>query len=242
MIPVVAQIITYERRPLALQTIRSVKEHVAYPHLEFHISDDGSRTGHVDALIAEIGNDYKVTVTNSARKGVGTSMNFGAREILKRADLILHLEDDWVIPEGILELQPFVDLLVKEPSIGMVRLGLLTLDMQGTTVHLNGRVWWKLNKGPPYTFNGHPSLRHRRFYEAYGPYKEGLKPGETEVAMCWQFNNLPGPSIVIPPCVSAFQHIGDSQSFKYFMEREGLSGEQAAARFIAMDEAANVRA
>lgn len=229
---VVAQIITYERRALAIQTIRSVKERILYPHLEFHISDDGSRTGHVDALIAEIGKDYKVTVTNSARGGVGRSMNFGAREILKRSDLILHLEDDWIIPEGQeLDLQPFVDLLLKEQSIGMVRLGLLTVDMQGTTVGLNGRVWWKLNKGPPYTFNGHPSLRHRRFYEAYGPYREGLLPGETEVAMCWQFNNMPGPAVVIPPCVSAFQHIGDHQSYKYFMEREGMSGEQAAARF-----------
>ena len=233
MIPVVALIITYERLPLALQTIRSVKERVICPDLSFHIADDGSRTGHVDALIAEIGFDYKVTVTNSARKGVGTSMNFGITECLKRADFILHLEDDWVIPEGqTLDLRPFVELLTAEPTIGMVRLGQLTLDMEAKTISSCGRLWWKLRKGQQYAFNGNPALRHRQFYAAYGPYQEGLPPGQTELSMCWQFDNRPGPDIVIPSCgFSNFSHIGDSQSFKYFMEREGLSGEQAAERF-----------
>lgn len=236
MIPVVALIITYERRPLALQTIRSVKERVICPDLTFHIADDGSKTGHVDALIAEIGNTH-VTITNSARKGVGTSMNFGITECLKRADFILHLEDDWVIPPGqTLDLRPYIELLTTEQSIGMVRLGQLTLDMDAKTISSCGQLWWKLRKGQQYAFNGNPSLRHRRFYAAYGPYKEGLPPGQTELSMCWQFDNRPGPDIVIPSgCFSHFSHIGDNQSFKYFMERENMTGDQAAARFSAMD-------
>lgn len=231
---VVALIITYERRPLAIQTIRSVKERVRCPDLSFHIADDGSRTGHVDALIDEIGRNYKVTVTNAARRGVGTSMNFGVTECLKRTDLILHLEDDWVIPEGqTLDLSPFVELLTTEQSIGMVRLGQLTLDMEAKAISACGRLWWKLRKPQPYAFNGNPSLRHRRFYAAYGPYQEGLPPGQTELTMCWTFDNRPGPDIVIPPWIhyNAFTHIGNNQSFKFWMEREGLTGEQAVAKF-----------
>lgn len=231
---VIALIITYERTRLALATIRSVKEKIVYPNIGFHIADDGSRNGHVELLLQEIGPNYEVTITNSARGGVGRSMNFGTIECHKRADLILHLEDDWVLNEK-LDIQPMVDLLMKDTSIGMVRLGLVTLDMQGTTISSNGHIWWRLNKGPPYTFNGHPSLRHKRFFEAYGPYREGLKPGETEVSMCWQFNNLTGPYVVIPPDIPRFQHIGDSQSFKYYLERENMTGEQAAALFAKMD-------
>ncbi len=96
-------------------------------------------------------------------------------------------------------------------------------------------MWWRMRPGSDtYVFSGNAALRHRRFHEAYGPYNEKLTPGRTELWYCDRFTRTEGPSIVWPAWINtdeAFFHIGDSQSFKYYMEREGMTGEQAAERF-----------
>lgn len=239
--PVIVLIITYERTALAVQTIRSVKERLDYPNFGFHVADDGSRPGHVDRLLAEIGPNYSVSVSNSERRGVGANMNSGMAACLRRADFILWLEDDWVIPREMrLDLRPCVNLLGENKSVGMVRLGRLSAGLAGTTISGAGKIWWELVKGrDTYVFSGNAALRHRRFCAAYGPYQEGLRPGETELWMCNRFNTATGPSIVWPAWLTpeqTFMHIGDHQSFKYYMESEGMTAEQAAVRFGALNE------
>ena len=93
----------------------------------------------------------------------------------------------------------------------MVRLGYISPGVRGELVAGAGRLWWKLEKGPTYTFTGHASLRHRRFCAAYGDYHEGISPGEEELYMCGTFNNRPGPTVVIPAFTGEwgpFGHIG----------------------------------
>ena len=236
--PIIALIITYRRLGLALETIRSVKEKVTYPNIGFHIADDGSGDEYVGRLMEEIGPTYSIEVTNAERQGVGASMNMGIRAVLKRADLWLHLEDDWVLPEP-MDLAPSVALLEEEKDIGMVRLGRLTAEEVGTTFSSVGKLWWRMKKGSNhYIFTGNAALRHRRFADAYGPYSKGLSPGKTELNMCHQFNTKEGPDIVYPAWLSyrqTFQHIGDGQSFKYYMENEGKTAEEAAAIFDAQN-------
>ncbi len=235
---VIALIITYRRLPLALATIRSVKEHVVWPNIGFHIADDGSGPEYVNALRDEIGPTYSVTVSDGAREGVGHNMNLGIEGCLSRADLWLHLEDDWVLPEP-LDLEPCVRLLVEEDKVGMVRLGRLTPGIQGETISGADKVWWYMRrKSNGYVFSGNPALRHRRFHQAYGTYKTGLMPGQTELSYCSQFDHGEGPGIVSPAWLSytaVYQHIGDSQSFKWHMETGGRTAEEAAAIFEGMD-------
>lgn len=237
--PVIALIVTYRRLKLALETIRSVKERVIYPNLGFHIADDGSGREYVEALLEEIGPTYSVEVTDAARGGVGLSMNLGIGSILSgRAELWLHLEDDWVLPEP-LDLTPCVQLLREDESVGMVRLGRLTAEERATTISAAGKLWWRLEKrSNSYIFSGNAALRHKRFAVAYGPYKTGLTPGRTELAMCHSFDTKKGPDIVYPAWLNynqTFQHIGDSQSYKWYMENEGRSAEEVAAMFEEQD-------
>lgn len=239
---VIVLVITYERTNLAVATIRSIRERLDYPNIGFHIADDGSKPGHVERLLAEIGPTYAVTCSNTARHGVGANMNAGMQACLNRADYILWLEDDWVLPRGAaLDLRPCVQLLEENKDLGMVRLGRLSPELHGETISGAGRLWWHLTRNRnTYVFSGNAALRHRRFCQAYGPYQEGLRPGETELWMCNRFNTTNGPGIVWPAWLSpdqTFQHIGDHQSFKYYMESEGMSGEQAAARFASLSEA-----
>ncbi len=238
--PVIALIVTYRRLRLALETIRSVKERVIYPNIGFHIADDGSGRDYVQALLDEIGPTFSVEVTDAERGGVGRSMNMGIVSILSgRADLWLHLEDDWVLPET-LDLAPCVRLLQEDDSVGMIRLGRLTAEERATTFSAVGKLWWRMEKGSnSYIFSGNAALRHKRFATAYGPYKTGLTPGRTELAMCHAFDTRPGPDIACPAWLSTsqtFQHIGDSQSYKWYMENEGRSAEEVAAMFEQQDQ------
>lgn len=236
--PVIVLLVTYRRLALALETIKSVKERLIYPNIGFHIADDGSGSEYVDRLVNEIGAEYSIEVTDAKRAGVGASMNMGIEAVLNRADLWLHLEDDWVLPRP-LDLVPCVELLVANVQVGMVRLGRLSGGLRGVTFAGANKLWWEMERNfDSYVFTGNPSLRHRRFRDAYGAYAAGLKPGETELNYCNAFNTHEGPSIVYPAWLTyldTFQHIGDSQSFKYYMENEGLSGEDAAEIFAKMD-------
>jgi len=94
---------------------------------------------------------------------------------------------------------------------------MLNLDIRARTWAHGGHVYWKLDKEPHIegtpVFTGHPSLRHRRYREAYGRYPEGLTPGDTELAYAWQFRMGPqaAPGIVWPADYLAsglFGHIG----------------------------------
>ncbi len=236
--PVIVLIITYRRLGLALETIRSVKQMVKYPNIGFHIADDGSGQEYVDRLREEIGSEYSVEVSDAGRQGVGVNMNLGIEAVLKRSDMWLHLEDDWVLHNP-LDLEPCVRLLLEDESIGMVRLGRLSAHLKAMTIAGAGKLWWQLERNfDSYVFSGNAALRHRRFHNAYGQYTAGLKPGETELNYCHVFNTTKqGPAIVYPAWLTydeTFQHIGDSQSFKWHMETGGLSAEQAAEIFESM--------
>ncbi len=230
---VVALIITYERTEIARQTIRGIKERVHYPNLEFHIADDGSAGNHVARLIEEIGPAYRVTVTNTGGHSVGKSMNLGITEILKRADAWLHWEDDWV-PNMHFDLWPCIQLFHDQPDVGMVRLGRLSEGLYGQVIKGGDRLWWKLDKAKDaWTWVGHAAVRHRRFWDAYGPYKEGLTPGKTELCFQDKYNNTQGSAIVWPAWLryDICDHIGDGYRFEEHMDNYHLTREQAAAKF-----------
>ena len=216
--PVIALLITYKRTDLALRTIQGVRANCGWPNIGFHLSDDGSGPEHVEKLREAIGPTYSLTFSDAKRGGVGKSMNYGMAACLERADYILWLEDDWYL-EKPFDLGECVRLLQEREDIGMIRLGYISPGIEAQLVSGAGRLWWKLHKGPTYTFAGHASLRHRRFCEAYGPYPTNLTPGETELWMCGKVNNTPGPVVVVPAWTGEwgpFSHIG-SESLKDVM-------------------------
>jgi len=235
--PVIVLIITYRRLNLALETIRSVKERLDYPNFGFHIADDGSGKDYIDALANEIGPTYSLKVSDAKRGGVGKNMNLGIAGCLERADMWLHLEDDWVLRQP-LDLRPCVRLLMENDQIGMVRLGRLAAGLQAHSIAGAEALWWHLVRASDtYIYSGNAALKHRRFHDAYGRYREGLHPGQTELTMCHQFNKGKGPGIVWPAWMSTeetFYHIGDSQSFKWYEETGGLTAEEAADKFAEM--------
>lgn len=214
--PIVVVLQTWERTDVAMRTIVAARHYLRYGgRLAWYVADDGSRPEHVEACVAALAG-ADVIGGHSERRGYGGNSNAAWLAADAIGALTLWLEDDWELRAPV-DLYPYAALLMERPEIGMVRLGNLNLDIRGRTWGHDGRVYWTLDREPHIegtpVFTGHPSLRHRRYHEAYGLYPEGLKPGETELAYAYQFRmgSHDAPGIVWPadwPAGGHFAHIG----------------------------------
>lgn len=215
MEPITIILQTYKRTEYALRTIHAARRNLIYGgDLRWFVADDGSDAEHVGAVLEAVGGD--LLSYHSARRGYGANANAAWSAVDHVGALTLWLEDDWELRQP-LDLYAYAALLMETSEVGMVRLGVLNLDIRGRSWAHGGRVYWKLDREPHIegtpVFTGHPSLRHRRYRETYGPYPEGLTPGDTELAYAYQFRWAPqdAPAIVWPadyPAAGFFGHIG----------------------------------
>ena len=214
--PIVIVLQTWERTDVAMRTIVAARRFLRYGgSLSWYVADDGSKPEHLRACLDTL-MGANLAGWHSQRRGYGGNSNAAWLAADQIGALTFFLEDDWELREP-LDLYPYAALLMEREEIGMVRLGNLNLDVRGRTWGHDGRLYWTLDhephlEGTP-VFTGHPSLRHRRYREAYGRYPEGLTPGETELAYAYQFRIGPhsGPGIVWPadyPANGLFSHIG----------------------------------
>lgn len=212
--PIVIILQTYKRTDVALRTVAAARQYLRYSgDLLWYVADDGSPGAHVDAVLHATS---PIVGYHSERRGYGGNANAAWDVADGISPLVFFLEDDWEL-RAPLDLYPYAALLMETHEIGMVRLGVLNLDIRGRTWAHGGQVYWKLDREPHIdgtpVFTGHPSLRHRRYRQAYGDYPTGLGPGDTELAYAWQFRmgSHDGPGIVWPadyPPGGLFGHIG----------------------------------
>lgn len=215
--PIVVVLLTYARTDYAIRTIVAARQHLRYDGaLLWYVADDGSDPQHVRLVQAWLDGVPRLG-EHSLRRGYGGNANAAWLQADAVTPLTFWLEDDWELRQD-LDLTPYADLLLARPEIGMVRLGVLNLDIRGRTWGHDGRVYWTLDRAPHHegtpVFTGHPSLRHQRYHDAHGLYPEGLRPGDTELAYAYQFRmSAPEtPGIVWPadlPAGGVFGHIGE---------------------------------
>lgn len=216
MEPITVILQTFKRTDVALRTIAAAKRNLIYGgRLYWYVADDGSPAAHVNAVLAELA-DIELIGHHSERRGYGANANAAWNAADQVSALTLWLEDDWELRQP-LDLYRYACLLMETHEVGMVRLGVLSLDMRGRSWAHDGAVYWKLDREPHIegtpVFTGHPSLRHRRYHQVYGDYPEGLLPGETELAYAYQFRqgSPDAPAIVWPadyPANGYWGHIG----------------------------------
>lgn len=188
-------LLTYEdgERRTALPTMRAALDHITYPGgLNVHIADDGSVPGHVDALRQLAGGYHHVgTVghTDAARRGYGASYNLATQAIHPAADVVLVLEDDWLLQRD-LDLGPLVDTLYEcHPYLRTIRMGYLgfTQTLLATQIihtPAGPMVLLDPESPEPHVASGHPRLELVEYQQDVGPWPEGLAPGATEWEWC----------------------------------------------------------
>ncbi len=213
MEPIVVILQTFKRTQNALDTIAAAKEHLHYGgDLVWYVADDGSPPAHLRAVV-DATEGVRLGM-HAARRGYGGNCNTAWHALDGWSSLTLWLEDDWELRQP-LDLTPHAYALMDSDQLGMIRLGYIYGERLEPAREFAGRRYHTIPRDWPdtsfYAFTGHPSLRHRRYREAYGDYPEGLGPGDTELAYAYQYQVGDGPLIVWPegyPQEGYFAHIG----------------------------------
>jgi hypothetical protein len=195
-------ITTFKRSHLAVQTIEGLKKYLRYAPIAWHIADDGTPDPeHIPTLIKAIGEDQRITTSNSNRGGVGKSKNLGLQEVFKHTPLVLMLEDDWVLSQP-LDLYPHVDVMLGREDVGMIRFGFLGGPMDAHLDDMHGpfSYYLTLKQGSGvYIYSGQVGLRHKRFYDICGYHDENTSPGEEELEFCRRYNRTENAPLILWP-------------------------------------------
>lgn len=207
--------LTYQRTEYALRTIRSIQQNLCYDgEIKWIVADDGSHESHVNAVMDEIGLDNILQMW-TGKNSYGSNANWAWEAV--QSPITLWMEDDWELRNP-LNVNPYTQLLENHADIGMVRLGLLPIDLALYSIGRDGIMYLDVSRKSNYAFSGNPHLKHERF-KGYGLYPEGLNPGETEIAYDYQIRHSDGfdGKIVWPVdlgSMGAFSHIGEVQSYE----------------------------
>lgn len=199
-------IITYKRPQVIRRVIQRYEIYLQYAgKLIWRIADDGSPPGYVEDLQKEFARlGLQATVTD--RRGFGANLNNGLREAFKDSDYVFLTEDDWAMLDYI-NVTKGVWLLENVPEIGLVRYDEIGIDSRYDAAVLKHAtlkkkdVWVRyfvFDKGSRYIYpGGHPNLVHKRYYEAYGFYKEGGEIASVERYFSKVLAEQPGPEIIV---------------------------------------------
>jgi len=188
-----------QRLTATAATVNALQRFLRYPNLSWHIADDGSDAWYQQAVQALFDQDY--TFSNTYANGdIGYNLNMGMRIALSRADIVLHWSDDIVLDEP-WDLTAYVDLLMHCEDIGQVRLRPSHPSLSTTQIRRRSQTWHLVlfKSKTRFIVDTALAVTHRRFWDFYGPYPEGLRIDILQEEMSWRYGKMQeGPRIVVP--------------------------------------------
>jgi len=205
---------TYNRPVIVAQTIKRLKQHLKFDgYIQYYVGNDG------DPISLEHG-----VVLDSPKKGLGANLNFLIKKAMADGfELFMCMDDDHWLNEP-LDLTPHAEKLLTDKSAGWIRF--MGVSHHKLTAKQEG-MYWRVNWNSEglYITSMRPHLKHVRFHQHFGYYKEGLKLGRTEESFCHQCKDKArkkldtAPSVLIPMDFNtekAWQHVGDSWQLRGF--------------------------
>ncbi len=159
------------------------------------IADDGSPAGLMATFFHGLpSRGHQYSLDAGQRLGVGASLNRGFTTAFGRGDLVLYAVDDWMLNAPI-DLTPWAEMLEADETIGMIRLGPPHPHLTGTFEHHEGRWIVRLDRHH-YAFGHRPALYHRRMFEVYGTFDEGVNAYDCERLYNERYCQQAGPDVV----------------------------------------------
>ncbi len=129
------------------------------------------------------------------RNGLGSALNMGIRRAFEESPLVLNIVDDAVLTEPI-DLTPWAMMLMDTDAIGAVRLMFPHPGLTGTITPL--RHGWGIVLDRHNVVCGlRPALYHKRFFDTYGWFDEGISAWETERLFNERFCQSQGPAVIL---------------------------------------------
>ena len=189
--------ITYERTDYA---IHAINETMSKLHnsggVSWYVCDDGSRNNNHGRIMDYLKqNKQHICGHHTEKLGYGGGVNKAWRIASQTSPVTLWLEDDWRLSED-WDVTPYVDQLIHDETVGMLRFGYIQVGMRGAVINHNHDVFLDLDKNIPFAFAGHPHLKHDRFMTRYGDYPTGVNPGQTEIKYDEIVRRKNGPRIL----------------------------------------------
>jgi len=162
------------------------------------VSDDGSKTEHLDYL-NRIKHDYGFElVTTLQNRGLGNNINKGQDAV--NTSLTLYVQEDFtpthIFPEKFGEA---VSLMTQRAELDMVRF-YAYFEYPYLKNPVGGFYEMAFKLGKPgyrkfYMYSDHPHLRRTSFFQKFGRYVEGQKGDVTEYAMMMSFLKNKGQAL-----------------------------------------------
>jgi len=180
------------RESYAEKTLRATLERLTYSgDTLVHIADDGSSQEHRDRLKSaarEYDHVKDVTMTNSERGGYGRNYNL-ATHYCHNVPLVLPLEDDWELREG-LNIDSMANDLLTDDRIGCIRMGYVgwLQPYKGEFFTIGDRAYILFDPASEelHVFSGHPRLETTAWARNVGLWDTGKRAGETEIAVSFR--------------------------------------------------------
>lgn len=129
------------------------------------------------------------------RNGVGASWNQGLPVAFEVSPLLLNIDDDWLLIEPY-DLTPWARMLVDDEAIGCVHLS-APYPGTGGTIEPRQHGWVVMLDRHNLAAGLRAALYHRRYFDAYGWFDEGLSAWETERLFNDRFCQSTGPESVL---------------------------------------------
>jgi hypothetical protein len=228
-------IITYDRERELKITLSNLWENLYYSgEVKYLIADDSTPGKYRDDILGWFKRRIPCEMEFiSTPKNVGWGANANHALTHVRDDIVLFLEDDYVLKSPI-DITPYAALLMAHEGIGLVRLdGIAGHKIVAHVNETNIADYapdYRQGMGTPgklnyfladhtsretWLYSNRPHLKHNRFHGFYGQYPEGLKLGATEESFAHNVKDqmtLPGaPAIAVPlDATGWWDHIGIS--------------------------------
>ena len=193
MIGVSVVITTHNRTIVAEETIKYMVQNFIYKNVKWIISDDMSDPGHVEALVRKFADcgvdDVVICRTDKNRHGLGASLNNGLREAFKFSDIVLTMEDDWIL-EKPFNLAYYVKFLHESKDVSCIRLAAVNHSIIEEYDKYFNKIVTGTDRNHWSTFNLQVALRKKDIYDKIGYYKENCSTDEVELDFISRYNSL----------------------------------------------------
>ena len=195
-------LLTCGRMSLTIQSIAALNKYLEFDgDVVWYVADGGStKEDHAQVMKYLSQEGQKVIGNHSVYFSAGHNWNKGTEFLYASGvDVLLRLENDFSLRYP-LDISKYVDMMRRREDVGMVRLGLMPIDLDLASIgDIPGdSIYLEVTKRRQYTFSGNPCLIHQRFHRAYGMFGVDESPGLTEISMDNLVHAKDGPKIVFP--------------------------------------------